>query len=168
MLQNCPASIVPPAVKVNTIPDEAARLGTACHEVLQKWVRDGQPYESIIPAAATALGLEDPGELSILAYTGWKCWLEIRHHFPEPAMEVARETTRDGVTLTGHADIESVVGTQGRILDWKTGRLDMDHEWQLRCYALLMLDRDSSLTEVYAAVVKVRDKILFNGPKDKP
>jgi len=66
MLQNCPASIVPPAVKVNTIPDEAARLGTACHEVLQKWVRDGQPYESIIPAAATALGLEDPGELSRL------------------------------------------------------------------------------------------------------
>jgi hypothetical protein len=160
LLKLCPASIVPPEHKVVTIPEDAAITGTGGHKVLQHWVQAGAPDVNVIGAVAAELDIEDAEELGILCWMGWKCWLEIRHHFPQPALEVARETTRDGVTLTGHADIESVVGTQGRILDWKTGRLDMDHQWQLRAYAKLLLDNDRSLTDVYAAVCKVRDKRL--------
>lgn len=160
MLRNCAASIVPPTTSISWIDDLPARTGTAAHQVIAHWVREDYPDESVIAGVAGQHEIEDPMELSILSWSGWKCWTEIRHHFPDPQMEIERETTRDGIRVTGHPDLESIVGTQGRILDWKTGWLDTHYKWQLRAYALMMLDRDSSLDSVYACVIRVRDKQL--------
>jgi RecB family exonuclease len=146
-------------------PREAADAGSAAHQVLTAWIRAGRPQESAedLAVAATQWSV-DADELSSLVWRGWKLWRQVAEHFPDPLTEVELERidSENGITLTGHADVLSVVDDEVRILDLKTGRRDDDHWSQLRGYCWLASCevRWPLAHETYGAVLRVRDGVI--------
>lgn len=154
----CPASQLADGVRVDSA-DESAALGSAVHQVLAEWIRDRgeRPIEEV----AEYWGA-DQDEVAQLASLGRLCWRQLRDHFPAPAVEAELQQAINGVLLTGHIDLHSIVGDELRILDWKTGREDADHDAQLRGYGWLGLNAigDGGLRAAHVLTVRVRDQVV--------
>lgn len=149
----CPESAYPPQVAVAFAAPEAA-LGTAIHATLAEWIRAGQegyqlPVEALLPGV-------EPTEVLALARRAWRQWRELAVDFPDPQVEQSL-TLASGEISSAHPDIYAVAGTEGRILDFKTGRLDTDYEAQLRGYALLLLEAYPEVEHVRGAVLWIRE-----------
>ncbi len=161
LVMACPASAVEDAFRVEPADDSAARLGTAVHHVLTNAVK-GQHVE--VSDACKMFGVEDVEEAERLCNWGWRAWTSIMGHFPSPETEVPLEFIDEEAvaTLTGHADVLSVVAeeSQLRLCDYKSGRLDSDHVAQLRGYAFLALKKYPDADSVYACVIRVRDQTV--------
>lgn len=146
-----------PGMRVESGGRDPADMGTGVHEIMSSWITNGQDAGLSGPVAAT-LGL-DRDELAKLSYIAWGLWREMAEHFPEPQTEVPMEhfDEANGIRLTGHCDLLSMVDAQVRVCDWKSGHGEGDHEAQLRAYAYLALQRYPEATSVYAAILRVRD-----------
>lgn len=135
---------------------EAADLGAAVHFVFLEGV-DGRHVE--IEDAAQRFNV-DQEELERLCSWAWRQWESIRANFPGPHVEEYMELGKDGLWLTGHADLLSIVDDQVRVLDLKSGRLDSAHDEQLKGYAFLALQHCPGTTSAYVAVLRIRDQVL--------
>lgn len=174
----CAESAVAPTLAVEE-PQEAADMGTAIHEWLADRLRGGNPDSLEI---ASNYGL-DVKELARLCHWAWQAWLLVADWYPEPRrMETEfhiRSSGSDGskqeggddkhcgspeelpVWITGHIDLVSRIDEgEERILDFKTGRLDLDHRQQLYGYVWLVFQSDAYLQRVYAATLRTREGVL--------
>lgn len=155
----CPGSVHGPGLRIEQTND-AATLGTAAHAVLAdictgdlEAVPDLTPY-----ANRYGLGADEVKELSMLCWTGLKAWSEIKPTFgPDIEAEVELGHTTNGYRLTGHIDLLGEDAQTARIVDWKSGRLDVDHYHQMAGYAALTMDR-CPCESVVCAVVLLREQ----------
>jgi len=155
----CPASQLADGVRVDSA-DASAALGSAVHQVLAGSIQAPGNWPVAEAAARWGADVEEVGQLAGL---GRRCWDQLRDFFPAPEVESELRQVIDGVLLTGHIDLHSVVGDELRILDWKTGREDADHDAQLRGYAWLGLHTIGNVTPLQAAhvlTVRVRDQVV--------
>jgi hypothetical protein len=153
-------------VKIET-SSEAADLGTAFHAVISQKVK-GVAVDVAEVAAANGVDRE---ELATVVGIGMAMWQKLEKHFPDPVSEhsfepfLAGKIEVDGpplVQLTGTGDLLSLTdnGSVVRLLDWKSGWGDADHEAQVKGYALLALYEIPTADRVVASVMKVRRGIL--------
>jgi hypothetical protein len=68
------------------------------------------------------------------------------------------------ITMTGHPDVISAP-TEGeapdiRLIDWKFGRLEGDHDEQVNAYAFLALQHYPHAERVYVAICRVREQSI--------
>lgn len=162
----CPASARPPAVRIET-SSEAADLGTAGHVCIANHVR-GVHYD--VAEVALSHGV-DRDELKRIVGIAVAMWEKLKTHFPDPITEhsfeplVSHWTYPDqagDVVLTGTGDLVSLTDNAStiRLLDWKSGWGDSDHEAQVRGYALLALHEIPTADRVIASVMKLRHGVL--------
>lgn len=158
LVQLCPASIdVRPELRVES-DSEPARLGTAVHELLRRHIA-GADFDPIEVAYTHRVNIN---ELLSLYYMGLRQWDDLQEWFADrPEAEVELTTIRDGVALSGHIDLLAC-GEEGevRILDWKSGRMDVDHSDQVKGYALLAIDDLPYANRAYTAVALIRDQVV--------
>ena len=109
MAAACPASTLATDVRLAGGGPEAA-LGTALHHLMAFAVR-GTFLEAYDVARAYGV---DVDELEFLARRAWEVWEKLRDFFPNPQTEVYMQWEQDGVLLTGHADLLSVVEIESR------------------------------------------------------
>lgn len=152
----CPQSQHAPAIRIEG-EDDAARLGTAAHIIAAHLVKGMRPLYGETVAIAHEHKV-DPDELQILARQTEQCWDSLAEMFPVPVVEAElSHTDWDlGITLSGHPDVFSIVGTQARVPDFKTGRMIDDHDAQLKGYGWLLMRSYSELTDFWGATVHVR------------
>ena len=133
-----------------------ANLGTATHLCLTEHIKGNRLDWSDV---ANNYGV-DSDELAKLARWGLDCWGELRQWYPQPDVEVPLEFTDEsnGIRLTGHVDVLSVTPEQIRLADFKSGWVDADATQQLRAYGWLALHKFPTVPEVYAALVRFRDR----------
>jgi hypothetical protein len=159
-LAACAASSIEPLVKIGT-PRDYADLGSAFHEVMAARIKNwecGGP-EAIDPYLCADKWQVERDELAKLVARGTVLWKdELRNSFPNPIVEEGMNFVDDlaGVELTGHPDLVSVVGTEARIPDWKSGFGDYDFEHQLKGYALLVMNLYPEVETVRVSIIKVR------------
>lgn len=161
ILHHCTAALRDDGIRMGGNSPEA-ELGTAVHAVLAARLYPGPcDLDAEIDAAAKMYGC-DPDELGILQAMAWQVWEELRTHFHEATAEERMEASAHGVTLSGTADVLDVVpgadGIDVRVLDWKTGYLDLDHLDQLRGYAWLAMQATPDASSAWVVVVRVRDR----------
>lgn len=153
-LAACAASIVPPAVRIEG-DREPADLGTAFHAGMVQVVNGNWPD---VEALAHEHQAEEE-ELAKLLGIARKVWNEqLSPLFPEPETELRfeAEDADAGITLTGTSDLVSVADGEIRILDHKSGFLDVDASHQLRGYAMLALLRSPGIDRVSISKWQVR------------
>jgi hypothetical protein len=165
---HCGASTVAPQVRVVTSGEEAA-LGTAVHHVI-RWAIEKSWNEAEIEEQADAVANTldvDLTQLLILSRMAMGFWRQLAEHFPEPVFEYQFPAVfwsrpdhnidnQPEITLTGQADLVSLVDKQIRILDWKSGYGDYDHRPQGRAYARSALEELPDAESVYFAVLNIR------------
>jgi hypothetical protein len=159
-LSTCPASAQRVALPLVSDGPEA-RLGTAVHEALASWITH-KPLSGDLASKYQV----DAGEIEQLCRLGEAQWSTLVSWFPEPETEVLMEyyQPKGGILLTGHADIKSLVRTgnyrvqEVRILDWKTGRREVDPTAQLKGYAWLAFHTHLEAERVYVNTVRLREK----------
>lgn len=150
--------------------DKAANLGSATHETLAKLIATGLPATHADIAAAADDWDVDVHEAHKLYAMGGRLWETVRQWFPAPQTEVALPPVeRDGITLTGHADVLDEVDDEGRGADHKTGFLDYDSEQQMRGYAMLHLSIRPALNRWWGVVLRVRDgeRVMYRWTRDE-
>ncbi len=163
----CAASMVDDGVRLAG-GGEAADIGTAAHAFMARAI-NGEMADTI--ELATEFGV-DHDELSQMCQWGWRAWERVYTRGwipllppPQTEVEVACVDEESGLELTGHIDVLSVQdGPDGpivRLADFKSGRLDLDASEQLRGYAWLALRRYPDATSVWAAVIRLRDQVLY-------
>jgi hypothetical protein len=134
----------------------ASDLGNGAHDAMRSIVKD-------MPVDVETMALRhfvDPKELGPLVAFGYKAWDELRCSYPLPETEVTVELEIEQLRLTGHIDLLSVVGVQGRLVDWKSGRKEsVDYYAQLLGYAVCLLF-GRGLSEVIATVVWLRSQTI--------
>ena len=165
-IMGCPQSGMKPegdAVEIGN-DNEAARLGSAIHELLAGYVRTGdlpdEKYRREIALKYNILHLYD--DLDYLFGTGWVAWDELRSQFgeePLTEMELRSMLTED-IELTGHADVVGDRGELVRGLDWKSGRKPNDHYHQMAGYAFDLLDAFLSAQSVSLTLVWLRERTI--------
>lgn len=135
-------------------PSPEAQLGTAVHDFLAAHIGGWLDASYVQP---------DLGDdYRMLTAAGLHCWKQLAQHFPAPSVERFLSAPLDGIELTGHADVLSVEyqATDGlgevRVLDWKTGREDFNHDDQLKGYGLLGLEAHPDAESVSVALCRVR------------
>jgi hypothetical protein len=158
LVEKCPAAAIPPGIAIEDNGDEA-RLGTGVHEITAIRVDSSDEYRVDFDETAKRLDI-DQEELGMLCNMAWGQWCrELSPWFPEPQTEVEMTERPLGelgkFTLTGHADVMAIAQTELRVLDWKTGRLEMNHVPQLKAYSLLGMLK-TGLQSARACVVRVR------------
>lgn len=154
----CPQACVKPSCEVS-IAGGPAIVGTAAHEVTFRWITDyvagllPEMFE-YVDAVALKFGFtqEQHSDLYKLAFAIRRKWLEFEQYFPDPILE---DELAHG-ELTGHPDLYSLVGSQVRILDWKTGFLDLSARSQLLAYAWILLHKHPEIESVYAVQIHAR------------
>lgn len=125
--------------KVHAVPasGEEASLGTAVHEVLRDVVRADVDELPDLMEYANRWAV-DADDLAMLARFGLKAWRELRQYFPSPMTEVELSCgDRTSWELTGHLDVYAPGDQSAGIIDWKSGRLDVDSYHQMAAYARL-------------------------------
>jgi len=149
--------------------NDAAPLGTAVHDVMRAIVEglERVPTDEALDAAALRWSV-DRKELSVLAWSAFKIWEQIGPSFGhEPRAEVEYAYERDGLTLTGHVDVDAAVpanlddalaGWELRQLDWKSGRVDRSYGAQVRGYMALGLKDHPECKTATHLVVWLRDQ----------
>jgi len=167
----CSASIVPPAIRIEE-PSEPAELGTGVHGFMACNIAisgSSGVMAGIDEHAPTPEGT-DRVTFQKLCGLAWSRWSNVAHNFPEPKVEYGFRPflhllgewgiRHEGITLTGTADVLSIVGDEARILDHKTGWHDGAHEQQLRGYGWLALNEFPECTHVRATVLGIRNGTL--------
>ena len=140
----------------------ASDLGTAVHDAMRSIVK-GLPVDVQVLALRHGVDAKDLGPLVAFGYKAWNGGEDqepLRDAYPLPETEVTVEVQLERLRLTGHIDLLSVIGVQGRLLDWKSGRKESsDYYAQLLGYAVcLLLGR--GLAEVVATVVWLRSQTV--------
>ncbi len=150
----CAASQTPDPLVVAS-GGKQADLGSAGHETLACRLT-GREFD--IGDIASKYEV-DRDELAVTAAWLWSSWLKVSEYFPVPRSEVPLEYTDEpnAFRLTGTIDVLSDCDGL-RILDAKTGYLDMDFSAQLRAYSLLALKNNPDHDRVYAAVLHMRNR----------
>ena len=155
LVSACAAASIPPAVRIEP-PRGPADLGSAFHDCMAAVV-SGQPYD--LDTIAN-LWHVDPEQLRPMVGWARARWADtFAEMFPAASVEVPMSYCDDDLTLTGHSDIGSVLPSEIRVGDWKTGWLDVDPIDQLRGYAFLSLMAHSELPDidsVYVLKIDVR------------
>lgn len=148
----CPGSVRQPEVRVDVVSDPGL-LGTAVHRWLARVVNGEQ------------LDLDDitDTDTRVLVALGIRVWGQVWQSFPEPRSEVYRERAfaSRGFALTGSCDIDGLAGSEVRIGDWKSSRLDGDYLAQLRGYMLLAVLESDAATAT-GTVLWLRDQAAEN------
>ena len=107
---------------------DPAELGTAVHEGLAQYVRDG----SIPDFIELSKRYEQPvKELRMLFFNGRKAWEAIKEQLPEPRVE---QKVSSRLTM-GTADVVFHNGQVCIIVDWKSGYVQSNYRNQLCGYA---------------------------------
>ena len=135
--------------------DYAARLGSAVHHVLADHLcRRGWDTD----ATAVAFSV-DPAELESLVFQAVKLWDGLRSLFPDAQAEKEMGYGDSRLMLTGTADVVHYDpdSREVRVLDWKTGREDADHEEQLKGYCWLAINIYPEADVARGCVVRIRD-----------
>lgn len=149
LLFRCPgAAVTSDAVLVSPYC-ESAETGTDVHRALARYPEGNAP-EHILA--------EMDDETRILYFTGAKMWRErLSKWMPDSDSEVPLATD----DLTGHLDRLGVYKneTEAVILDWKTGRVDIDNSQQFHGYAHLVFDAYPKMRQVttYGAWVRTQE-----------
>lgn len=111
--------------------DKAAELGTIVHEMVEEYIRGGNPRE-VIPEAIT---LEDQAQITS-AFEAFEEWFESnKFEIVEQEMQLVSEVHKYGGTPDAIA-----IDAKGRLvlLDWKTSDgVYSDHLVQLGAYRML-------------------------------
>jgi hypothetical protein len=131
----------------------AADMGTAVHDPLADYISGGSPDIARF-SIKHQVDLDELGKLYAFARASWD---KLKQWFPNAETEVQLQHTDGDIYLTGHADVMCLVGNQVRILDFKSGRLDSDHEAQMRGYAFLGLQKYPQATSVWVVILRIRD-----------
>jgi hypothetical protein len=142
LLFACGVSLQAPELTVHQYSGPAADLGTTVHDELARHV-DGAEVE---PSKATGF----------LFWAGAKAWRELAPEFPNPLTEVLLDHSFVYWSCTGHVDVVSVVGSEIRILDWKSGFKDSDYSEQMRGYCALALLKYPEIERATATIVWLR------------
>jgi hypothetical protein len=155
----CAGSLQPPKVAIDET-SEPARLGTAAHVALRPRAEGGGVAWDALADMADAHEV-DGDELRMLCAMATKLWPQLAPSFPGAQTEVEmRAGVGDSLTLTGHADLLSMVDhPDGRAVhggDWKTGRKDSDYSQQMRCYCAIALLSDSALVHATWTLIWLR------------
>lgn len=158
LLAACPAAAQSDGWIVDR-PSEAADLGTAVHDLLAARI-SGRLWN--IEAAARRHQV-DHSELERLFWWGWRSWSELlAPHFPDPQTEMAVSwLSPNGVLLTGHIDVASLLATEVRVCDHKSGRAYVDPWHQVRGYCWLLMQHKLEAEHAYGAYIRVRDEESF-------
>ena len=137
----CPASLVVPDLVIESPDDSAARMGTGVHAFLAARIGGSDWLAAHEKGKATGeIGIDVADEFADLCGRAWWAWEQVAEAFPDPQTEHTFEPLVDyEVTLTGTADIVSIVDREVRICDHKTGRLDVSNTNQLKGYGCLAL-----------------------------
>lgn len=142
-----------------------ADLGTAVHEVLERYVSGGDwPDEAAMSQLADIYSIEDFDEFAMLCNNGKSLWdNDLKDWFDGDVLTeqyVERDFPSSGVRITGHIDIIGASAKQKlvRVIDWKTGRVKSDYMPQVMSYAALALSEMPDQNKVEVLVVFVRDK----------
>lgn len=134
-----------------------ADLGSAVHELLAGHIN---PPEPNVADVAAKWDIEDVDDLDYLFAAGRKLWRNLSRFFPDPCTERTFRVQHPQLTVTGHTDVFSVVGTEARIADWKSGYVEDDYLEQVRAYSWLALATNPALQSAYALVVWLRTGIV--------
>ncbi|MDD4888898.1 MAG: DUF2800 domain-containing protein [Phycisphaerae bacterium] len=154
----CPGSLRPP-VDMELVADEEgedpAAMGTAGHEIMAD-VAIGDLDELPDVSLYADLFEVDPDDLGMLAGRAMKCWRELKPYMPLPRRV---EETLQAPQMVGTPDVWGLYGRTARLVDYKFGRLDLDHREQLAGYAYMICSGfDPGVVEtVEAVVVLVRE-----------
>ena len=163
----CGGSVRPCIIDVEEV-NEAAETGTAAHKCFESLASKGEiEWENIDNVCDDLEGNSE--EVRFLCAKASRMWKTLRDTFPCALTEIAvkyelpaLELDKSGITLTGHADLVSVVGLQIRILDWKTGRKDANYSHQLKAYLAMMLLAYPQLESGTATIAWVRTEEIEN------
>jgi len=111
--------------------DKAAELGTIVHEMVEEYIRGGNPY-NVVP---TAITLEDQAQI-VSAFEAFEEWFESnKFQIVEQEVQLVSEIHKYGGTPDAIA-----IDAKGRLvlLDWKTSDgVYSDHLVQLGAYRML-------------------------------
>lgn len=153
LISKCAAAATPPHTVIRS-NNEAARTGTAGHEAMAQVVQGISPYWQRIADRHQV----DLDEVRILTAMARQMWEDLKEFFPNPMVET--ELIADDMWLSGHPDVRSWDPAARRVsvLDWKFGRLRLDHSMQVTAYAWLAMQRFPEAQEAYVAVAWVRDQ----------
>lgn len=169
----CAGSIQTPALKINP-HSEPANEGNAGHAVMHVVAeRDLTSIDEINLTDIARSYQVDADELRHAAYNGVAIWRQIRESFPGARGEVNFEailvnsevrdvlgdvSRREGITLTGHADLLARAGNRANGADWKFGRVDKDYSEQVRGYMALTLLTYPEIDHVAWTIVWMRER----------
>lgn len=149
----CAPSIVPPAIRIEP-PREMSDLGLAFHDCM-KQIAKSRTYD--IELAASAFNV-DAGELAPLVGSAAKHWREtLSPLFPNPRVEESLSFSDGDLAVTGTPDVRAIADGEIRLLDYKSGFLDLDARPQLKGYAVLSLYESQARLPVRATKFNVRD-----------
>ncbi len=114
-------------------------LGTAVHAALARWVTGlGADVEAI-----ARLYSVDEAELRFLVTQGIKAWEALGPLGADAVVTAERDLQLDlgDVHITGTADVMALRDDERviEVIDWKTGRVDSDHQDQVMGYCALAL-----------------------------
>lgn len=149
----CPASAVPPAVKID-IANDAADMGTAVHDYLAASIVSGDPR--IAYFGTDNLDVEEYEKLCRIA---WAAWGRLKTIFFGPLTEYGFERiVTCGVWLTGTADLVCLSEDEKTFfgLDWKSGWRDGTHDEQMKGYARLAFGEEPNIEKVRWHVLNIR------------
>jgi hypothetical protein len=142
-LTACAASATPPAIRIES-PRGPASLGTAFHECMAGYIRDGSCEPDNIAADHNI----DSKELWKLFGWARNLWRDVlAEHYPNPRVEVPLAFGDEQLTLTGHTDLMSIVPRELRIIDYKSGWTDDDATEQLKGYGFLGIATEAAFAE---------------------
>lgn len=154
----CPPATFKPSCEIS-IAGGLAVVGTAGHWATELYlnneINNGPCALTdciFLAAEKFALTPEQHSDLERVTWAIHRKWIDFRQWFPNPILE-------DEIAygeLTGHPDLYSIVGSQVRILDWKTGFLDISARSQLLAYAWILLHKHPEIESVYAVQIQAR------------
>lgn len=158
----CPESTIDDGGPKLVSSGEPANLGSAIHDTIAAWIeRDYLPDSASIDHFGERHAVENFDELRWLTWATWNLLLKVRQWYPgaEPEVELEHIDEANGIRLTGRLDLASIIDHEKRlnILDYKSGRLEVDASHQLRTYAYLGLQKRQDIKIVWASVLRVRD-----------
>lgn len=154
---------------------QQADIGSAIHEIASLMIR-GDRYDDIEKQIAVKYNVEDVlGDLRRLKNAFYSAWFtsKLSSYFTNPVCEKYMSASRIvddpytklpvEVIISGYADVCEVrnIGgvNTGVVLDWKSGYKTDESGYigQMKSYAFLLMSEDSSIEEVYAIIVWLRD-----------
>lgn len=154
LVSACAAASIQPDCRIES-PRGASDLGSAFHECMAAFILR-PPVNVDEVAAANNVDAKDLAPMFGWAANLWRD--RLAELFPNPLVEDELLYSDGDLTLTGHADLLSLVGDEIRGLDWKSGWRDSDSTEQMKGYGFLALQRWLDAEYVRFTVLRVRDQ----------